>query len=1005
TAVRRNAVGVQMISESLRLQLFGRSQSPAGKQVEKLATDLLKDERFKLWGESANELKDVDMPLPSLIGNSLENHFEALGREQSEPYKVLAQKLAEAKLPPKPQRWIGSNKGWTKYVEGKEAEMVPHPDETALVFDVETMPKHNMGVIAVAASASAWYSYMAEDIVWETDRKPKYEDLIPMGRFDDPRIIVGHHVGYDRARVREEYGLSKTKCRWLDTMSLHCAVGGLSVQQRPLWMKHKKALATLTALEAVPVIDGEFEHTKATENVIDTERAWMSHGSMNNLADVANLYLKKKVSKDDRKAFEKGDVALVKGDLQRYFNYCANDVSITHELFSKLLDEFWKKCPHPVSFAGILEMGTSFLTTTSAWDHFISSADKKYNEHQNSIGSILGSLAEQTLSVDKGEKRLDPWLRNLQWTPSGSTTYGNSTKPEWYMNLYDKKLHKLIITPSMRVSPYLLKLQWRSYPLYYTKAFGWTFRVPTEDRDKFDADPLEFPNDPSDKKHDERVEREANKFIYYRLPHKDGGNANCGNPLAKFFIKSFESGLMTSQYDSAKDIIQLNSECSYWKSTQRRVHDQIVLPAYNADGPRPDDLFVILPQVIVMGTTTRRAVEPLWLTASNAQPDRIGSELKSLVKAPDGYSIVGADVDSEELWICSLLGDAEFGIHGGTPLGYMTLKGNKKDKTDMHSVTASITGITRDEAKAFNYSRMYGAGRNHTTQLLMQNKPGISEAEAKELAEGLYRQTKGERAKRPGGSGKFWFGGSESFMFNALERIAESNCPETPALKCKIPNSMLPRYVKNDYMTSRVNWIVQSSGVDYLHLLLVSMNYLMRSMDVDGRFMLSIHDEVRYLVPQEDVKKVAWALQVSNLWTRAFFAKSLGMLDLPLNIAFFSSIDVDHVLRKEVDMTCVTPSNPHPIPVGESYNIYDLLSQFGKSELEKLLCMKQLPGIKTTTLPPTLSKASDQNINWLKAQMARTVSEAESLAAGRDLKQSLKPSTSEAKMQKPSGSE
>jgi len=35
------------------------------------------------------------------------------------------------------------------------------------------------------------------------------------------------------------------------------------------------------------------------------------------------------------------------------------------------------------------------------------------------------------------------------------------------------------------------------------------------------------------------------------------------------------------------------------------------------------------------------------------------------VQAPDGYQLVGADVDSQELWIASVIGDAHFaGLHG-----------------------------------------------------------------------------------------------------------------------------------------------------------------------------------------------------------------------------------------------------------------------------------------------------------------------------------------------------
>lgn len=53
------------------------------------------------------------------------------------------------------------------------------------------------------------------------------------------------------------------------------------------------------------------------------------------------------------------------------------------------------------------------------------------------------------------------------------------------------------------------------------------------------------------------------------------------------------------------------------------------------------------------------------LTSLFLQPDRVGSELKAMVQAPPGYVLVGADVDSQELWIAAVLGDAHFaGMHG-----------------------------------------------------------------------------------------------------------------------------------------------------------------------------------------------------------------------------------------------------------------------------------------------------------------------------------------------------
>ncbi len=108
----------------------------------------------------------------------------------------------------------------------------------------------------------------------------------------------------------------------------------------------------------------------------------------------------------------------------------------------------------------------------------------------------------------------------------------------------------------------------------------------------------------------------------------------------------------------------------------------------------------ILPITVVAGTITRRAVEPTWLTASNYMKDRVGGELKAMIQSPNGYNFVGADVDSQELWIASTIGDSHFArIHGSTALGWMNLQGKKADGTDMHSKTASMIGISRDQAK------------------------------------------------------------------------------------------------------------------------------------------------------------------------------------------------------------------------------------------------------------------------------------------------------------------
>lgn len=64
----------------------------------------------------------------------------------------------------------------------------------------------------------------------------------------------------------------------------------------------------------------------------------------------------------------------------------------------------------------------------------------------------------------------------------------------------------------------------------------------------------------------------------------------------------------------------------------------------------------------------------------------------------------------------------------------------------------------------------------------------------------------------------------------------------------------------------------------------------------------------------------------------------LGLKDLPQSVAFFSSVEVDKVLRKEATADCVTPSNPrglqmtYGISPGESL---DITAAIKKAEQEK----------------------------------------------------------------------
>ncbi|TPX70936.1 DNA-directed DNA polymerase [Spizellomyces sp. 'palustris'] len=1057
-----------MLSPAIHRKVFPYTGAePTAQQIE-LATTHLKE--WDLIGKSQEPLPDVDIELPDLTTGSIREHFRVLGKEQSLPYLQKAYAMATAQLPRMPSEWAYGRENWIRY-DWENDKAIPtsvaYPPEDALVFDVEVM--YNISpypVIAVAVSTTHWYSWVAPGLFSNEAQTPFIPNqLIPLGCPDEDRVFIGHHVSYDRARVREEYRLRSTRYAFLDTMSLHCAVGGLSSQQRPVWRKYKKeerliqeaekrwwdehdALIASTDSRSLDAQQNNLQRSasSASQDVPppyqpDQHRSWYQVSSMNSLKDVAELYLQKEIDKSMRSEFDGTDIAAVRSHFQELVTYCAKDVAITHELFAKLFSRFRQKCPHPVSFAGMLHMGKGYLPVSDDWNRYVSNSQAKFDEYQEDICSRLALLAEDAVNhFGDGRWKNDPWLRNLDWevpaprmtkpvvrkngqikTPPRLHKSQSNTpigKPKWYLDLWDKTEGKLRITLSKRVTPYLLRLQWKQHPVYRTKGFGWTYYMPKPKL--LTAPALTFSQDPSEKTYDSRASNDIEN-VYYRIPHPDGEGKNCGSPLSKSFISAFEDGTLTSQYKAAKHILERNAQCTYWASAKQRVGHQFIVwdneIGNNVEATAEKEHGVILPQSLAMGTITRRAVESTWMTAANAKKNRIGSELKSQVQAPVGYKILGADVDSEELWIASLFGDAQFRIHGATAISFMTLQGTKKAGTDLHTVTGRILGISRDQAKVFNYSRIYGAGTNYAVQLLLKHSPGIARDDAIAKVKELYRKTKGQRQTCPHPWKEkqqltFWYGGSESYMFNKLEGVALDMTPQTPVLRCEIPDSLKPEHVGREFMTSRVNWVVQSSGVDYLHLLLVAMDYLMRRMKIDGRFMLSIHDEVRFLVKEEHQILAALALQIANLWVRAMFAESVGISDLPANVAFFSSIDIDHCLRKEVDMECLTPSNQTPVKLGRSLDIYGIAHEIKKwkeesgrtslygPELNSILEISRMihadepptdkgqldaskfPGLRldesqSPALQNRLRKLLEHiDMTWLKAQMAQTKDEA-----------------------------
>ncbi|RDA85489.1 hypothetical protein CP532_0015 [Ophiocordyceps camponoti-leonardi (nom. inval.)] len=993
---RFSAIGVQHLSDHVFNQVFPKGCKPPPEELVNLSKEHLR--RHDLLGKTNDNSEPVAFDLPPLQGDTLDEHFYRLGKDCAEPFLTLAKEFVDAEIPEKPSTWVRRS-GWTKYYPDGQTEAVDVPDDVMLCFDIETLYKESpFPVMACAASPHAWYAWLSP---WLLGESKSDRHLIPLGDPAQARIIVGHNVSFDRARVFEEYNIKQSRNAFLDTMSFHVAVNGMCSRQRPTWMKHKKN-RELRERVAAETPDHDLAELLGGDTNEEQE-LWVERSSINSLRDVAKFHLDMSMDKTARDDFGTLDREGIVAKLDDLLEYCATDVAITHKVYQVVFPNFLTVCPHPVSFAALRHLTSVILPVDRSWDEYISNAEAKYRELSDAVQQRLVGLTEKALALkdDPTQWENDPWLKQLDWSgqeirmtkpkrkgdsPKPAAKQKKPGMPKWYKDLFAKNDAPINITVRTRIAPLLLKMSWDGNPLFWSDKYGWTCRVAKDQAAAYEAKQMiicEFGEEDPTLKDDE-------EHAYVKLPHKDGPTARCANVLAKGYLAFFENGILSSAYPYAKEALEMNASCSYWISARDRIMGQMVVyenDLLSSQGTKngkkmrkktksKEDGF-ILPHIIPMGTITRRAVENTWLTASNAKKNRVGSELKAMIKAPKGYCFVGADVDSQELWIASLVGDATFKLHGGNAVGFMTLEGTKAAGTDLHSRTAAILGISRNNAKVFNYGRIYGAGLKFAATLLRQFNPSLSEQETSDTASKLYKNTKGTKTnKKALYQRPFWRGGTESFVFNKLEEFAEQERPRTPVLGAGITEALMARYIsKGGYLTSRINWAIQSSGVDYLHLLIVSMNYLITRYGIDARLAITVHDEIRYLVHTKDKYRAAMALQVANLWTRAMFAQQAGIDDLPQSCAYFSAVDIDHVLRKEVDMECVTPSHPSAIAPGESLDIKTLLDKGEEAMLDPAALseaddVKSIEYVPRVAVMEAMRQSSGDSLAFIKAQVA-----------------------------------
>jgi DNA polymerase gamma 1 len=852
----------------------------------------------------ADGMYDGPLPLPDLKGVTIEDHFEKIAEEQIGHHKKAADDFAKAPLAPIPGLDdIVLNPGWTRYTVGKSGEWitdtVPYPLESAFTFDTETFVQGGaFPIIGTALSSEAAYIWIADELIdpsLPVDQWVQYE-MIPIG---ENRFVAGHNISYDRVRSREAYSLDRSEPEnfYFDTLSAHIGVSGLAGGQRWLYVLAGKEPEEMT----------EDEKRK-----LRFAPKWLDKGATNSLVECYNFHVYevrkyfgddgvKKLGYSDKEVRDlfvnSPDLGGIRVAIFEALDYAIKDALYTAELFQALWPKYLDSTPSLVGLCGMYHLNGSVIPLPDNWKQWIQQCEDAYHEHIREMGDVCRQLAHahyetwrEIYNKDHDAALAwadrDPWLHQLDWevkTEKGK--YANI--PTWYRDFVKDPDQR--ITTKSQLAHLMLKLKWEGSPIVMTKKQGWCF-------------------------YDENKE-------LVKIPHPKNQKDNVGVLLTKDFVEDMKVGRLDSDLPQAKRALEIANATSYWTSVRKRVMDRIFVKAHN---PHGEDAYITLPEILAHGTVTRRTVEPLMVTMCSTKNYRIGTELKTRVSAPDGWRIVGADFDGQELQIASAYCDAwDTGVVGGSPMGFSVLSGSKEHGTDPHSALAKVVGVDRDTAKGVGFAVLYGAGMRTVANTIRRKFPDRNPRELNNLAMKMLEAKKGFRKFKS----EPLLGGTDSGCFNYMEQIAlKQQVPSLPCLGTKISTAMRPAVVGDDFLTSRINWTIQASGAEILATILTAAHWLIREYKLQARFIISIHDEIWWMAPEKHTELWAVAYQIAHLYTWARFQASVGMSDVPLSRAFFSSVAIDERIRKTPHECTVSPSHPQgkDEPNGQEYSMREL---------------------------------------------------------------------------------
>lgn len=884
-----NSLGYVVLSDAMNSKVFGDDTPATTVSDKKLSS--IKEEMEKFGVEFPIKNPDnffiEDFSLPQLKAGNIKDHFDQISKDLANDNIKVMKNFAYTDVPDAPDKTkFFLYAGWVKYPFDGSPEIVDGIEEDIAIYDCETFVKGSEfghPILATAVTPKAYYIWMHEAFV--NAKKDYQPTLVPIGGKD--KILIAHNVAFDRARTQEAYTLGKTNL-WFDTMSAHINVSGLASGQR--WWYLQKA-AKKASYKADPV--------------------WADKGSMNNLIDCYNFHCQPMIplEQEDKKirnifvdASSMEEFVPERDDL---IAYALNDVKITFELYSILFLKYIQNNPSLTTLIGHFGISSAHLPVVNDWEKWFADCEKQWEDSISRQEEILSEMAQEVYqSWNEGELtdediKADPWLSQLDWEANFKLTKAGKPSSKWYgvpkwvrsassKDLVDGKPIIEGISTKNRLSHILLRLKWNDQPIHFFTDKGWCF-----------------------------MDEELGDYI--RIPHTDGEGVNVGGVLTKDYADDFESGQLSSDLPEARELIKLAINVAYWTSVRSRVREQLVEVINTPEG---EPFKMIVPAAVPHNTSTNRAGENLWLTVPDPKYDKIGSEIKTRVQAPEGYVFVQSDFDAQEAVVASIFADSYHKVAGSTQFSHSILAGSKDDGTDMHSMTAKAIGISRAIAKGCNYGMLYGCGAKTLANTIRKGNKNIPMKQAVEMGNKLIKIKKGEKASR---TSQTLIGGSDSYAYNEMARIANLPVPINPLSGTKMSTAFRPSSVGTDFWTMRNNWCIQSTGSAMLHAFMTAMEWLNKEYGLDAEFCMSVHDSILYLCPESQAEKVAALFQVAHAWCWAWMRYNYDIYELPVANAWLSSIEIDSIFRKAATANTKTVSQQKTEPDGQSRTIQELI--------------------------------------------------------------------------------